>query len=51
LIEQKREGSGIDWYSMAKKARIRKFSEYSALRASKEKAKQGFTVQWNENVL
>lgn len=39
LIEQKIEGSGIDWYSMAKEARIRKFSD-APPSEQKEKAKQ-----------
>ncbi|MBG6243311.1 MAG: regulatory protein RecX [Candidatus Symbiopectobacterium sp. Dall1.0] len=39
LIEQKIESSGIDWYSMAKEARIRKFSETPPTE-QKEKAKQ-----------
>lgn len=39
LIEQKIEESGIDWYSMAKEARIRKFSETQPIE-QKKKAKQ-----------
>ncbi len=39
LIEQKIEESGIDWYSMAKEARIKKFSDTPPAE-QKEKAKQ-----------
>ncbi|PAV07095.1 hypothetical protein CBG25_05240 [Arsenophonus sp. ENCA] len=39
LIEQKIEASGIDWYSMAKEARIKKFSDTPPTE-QKEKAKQ-----------
>lgn len=39
LIEQKIEESGIDWYSMAKEARIKKFSD-TPPSDQKEKAKQ-----------
>lgn len=39
LIEQKIEASGIDWYSMAKEARIKKFSD-TPPSEQKEKAKQ-----------
>lgn len=39
LIEQKIEASGIDWYSLAKEARIKKFSD-TPPSEQKEKAKQ-----------
>lgn len=39
LIDQKIEESGIDWYSMAKEARIKKFSD-TPPSEQKEKAKQ-----------
>jgi len=45
LIGQKIEEFGIDWYLMAKEARIRKFSDFPPAE-QKEKAKQILYLQY-----